>query len=143
VFAVAHEPALQTASHSLGALPPSTGNRPAGKPRPVRRPDPLTCTLIWPNSGLTLKRHRSMATRVHASDRCYFLGRAGSVKVVFACTSRCCLTGAVALRPQTALTGSDRPWTIPQREHGRPRLASSWNCCLLIAARQLRTCRAS
>jgi hypothetical protein len=38
VFAVAHEPALQAASHSLGVLPPSTGNRPAGKPRPVRRP---------------------------------------------------------------------------------------------------------
>jgi hypothetical protein len=30
------------------------------------------------------------------------------------------LTGAVALRPQTALTGSARPWTIPQREHGHP-----------------------
>ncbi len=45
VFAVAHEPALQAASHSLDALPPSTGNRPAGKPRPVQRPDPLTCTL--------------------------------------------------------------------------------------------------
>ena len=29
-------------------------------------------------------------------------------------------TGAVALRSQTALTGSDRPWTIPQREHGHP-----------------------
>jgi hypothetical protein len=32
----------------------------------------------------------------------------------------CSSTGAVALRPQTALTGSDRPWTIPQREHGHP-----------------------
>jgi hypothetical protein len=42
---------LQAASHSLDALPPGTGNRPAGKPRPVQRPDPLTCTLIWPNSG--------------------------------------------------------------------------------------------
>jgi hypothetical protein len=30
VFAVAHEPALQAASHSLDALPPGTGNRPAG-----------------------------------------------------------------------------------------------------------------
>jgi hypothetical protein len=30
-------------------------------------------------------------------------------------------TGAVVLRPQTALTGSDRPWTIPQRGHGHPR----------------------
>jgi hypothetical protein len=29
-------------------------------------------------------------------------------------------TAAVGLRSQTALTGSDRPWTIPQREHGHP-----------------------
>jgi hypothetical protein len=37
VFAVAHEPALQTAKPDLGALPPSTGNPPARKPRPVQR----------------------------------------------------------------------------------------------------------
>ena len=28
--------------------------------------------------------------------------------------------GAVVLGSQTALTGSGRPWTIPQREHGYP-----------------------
>ena len=37
VFAVAHEPALQTARPDPGALPPSTGNPPARKPRPVQR----------------------------------------------------------------------------------------------------------
>jgi hypothetical protein len=37
VFVVAHEPALQTAGPDLGALPPSTGNPPARKPRPVQR----------------------------------------------------------------------------------------------------------
>ena len=37
VFAFAHEPALQPQKPDLGALPPSTGNRPAEKPRPVRR----------------------------------------------------------------------------------------------------------
>jgi hypothetical protein len=48
VFAVAHEPALQAARHSRDALHPGTGNRPAGTPRPVQRPDPLTCTLTGP-----------------------------------------------------------------------------------------------
>ena len=36
--------------------------------------------------ALTLKRQGVLATRVHASDRCHPRGRAGSVKVVFACT---------------------------------------------------------
>ena len=34
-------------------------------------------------------------------------------------------TEAVALRSQTALTGSAWPWTIPQREHGHP-VAEPW-----------------
>ena len=38
------------------------------------------------------------------------------------------LTGAVALRSQTALTGSDRPRTIRQREQGRP-AATDETCC--------------
>jgi hypothetical protein len=67
VFAAAREPALQAASYSLGALPASAGNRPAGKLRPVRRPDPLTRTLIWPNSG------RGNRRRVRRS--CVTLGR--------------------------------------------------------------------
>jgi hypothetical protein len=29
-------------------------------------------------------------------------------------------TGLVVLRPQTALTGSGQPWTIPHREQGTP-----------------------
>ena len=38
------------------------------------------------NRALTLSVNL-LATRVHASDRCHPLGRAGSVKVVFACAS--------------------------------------------------------
>ena len=44
--------------------------------------------------------------------------------------SPCNSTGAVALRPQTALTGSDRPRTIPQREQGRPACMDE-TCCML------------
>jgi hypothetical protein len=54
-----------------------------------------------------------LATRVHASDRCYYLGWAGSVKVVFACTSARHFDGCGCPRPQTALTGSARSRKIP------------------------------
>jgi hypothetical protein len=37
--------------------------------------------------GLTFKRQGSLAARVPASDSCQLQVRAGSVKVVFACTS--------------------------------------------------------
>ncbi len=39
-------------------------------------------------------------------------------------------TDAVALRSQTALTGSDQPRTIRQREQGRPRVHSGTYCVL-------------
>ena len=44
--------------------------------------------------ALTLKRQTVLATRVHASDSCHLLVRAGSVKVVFACTCTTHLDGS-------------------------------------------------
>jgi hypothetical protein len=90
----------------------------AGFRRRHRVDDPLRAI-----HALTLKRQRSLATRVPASDSCHLLVRAASVKVVFACTfTRGSPTGAVVLRSQTALTGSDRPRTIPAAGAGTPRL---------------------
>ena len=44
--------------------------------------------------------------------------------------------GGVVPRSQTALTGSDRPWTILQREHGHPAANARGNCCMSSAARK-------
>jgi hypothetical protein len=71
VFAFAHEPALQAASHSLDALPPGTGNRPAGKPRPVQRPDPLTCTANLAQLGSRGVRDRARLANAAGGVACW------------------------------------------------------------------------
>ena len=80
-----------------------------------------------------IRRHhrmvKALATRVPAPDRCHLLGRAGSVKAVFACTFTRQSTGAVALRSQTDLTGSAGLGQSRQREQGRRALHDE-TCCM-------------
>ena len=98
-----------TAAYGPGFAPPLTSKR---QPHPAA--SPLVPMLPIAAASLTV-------------GLCWFCHPSSRVR------SPGSFTDGVALRSQTALTGSARPWTIPQREHGPP-AAAPGNCRRSTAA---------